>query len=165
MAALHSFWYPVALAEFRQSTASAEGGAPLSPFIQAAMVSLRALPIFVRGLVAAKQASGDAEKSITELQAIAQRHNGAQEQALAQALKLLEIQRLELVAISSASKDRLDAAIEAMQKATALAELAAGGRRRDSRRHLSPRCRPRDGAGDGRNVRRTVAADRMLPAG
>jgi len=103
-------------------TASAEGRAPPSPFIQAALVSLQALPIFVRGLVAAKQASGDAEKSMAELQAIAQRHNGAQEGALGPALKLLKIQRLELSAVSSASKDRLNAAIEAMQKATVLAD-------------------------------------------
>lgn len=103
-------------------TASAEGGAPPSPFIQAAMVSLRALPVFVRGLAAAHQGTADAQKSVAELQAIAQPHGGVHEGTLGQALKRLEIQTLEVSAAGSAAKGELDAAIEAMQKATAVAD-------------------------------------------
>jgi len=102
-------------------TASAEGGAPPSPFIQAAMVSLRALPVFVRGLAAAHQGTADAQKSVAELQAIAQPHGDADEGALGQALKRLEIQTLEVSAVGSVAKGELDAAIEAMQNATAVA--------------------------------------------
>ena len=102
-------------------TASAEGGAPPSPFIQAAMVSLRALPVFVRGLAAVHQGTADAQKSVAELQAIAQPHGDAHEGALGQALKRLEIQILEVSAVGSAAKDDLDAAIGAIQKATAVA--------------------------------------------
>ncbi len=102
-------------------TASADGGAPPSPFIQAAMVSLRALPVFVRGLAAAHQGTADAQKSVAELQAIAQAHGGTHEGALGQALKRLEIQILEVSAVGSAAKGELDAAIEGMQKATAVA--------------------------------------------
>ncbi len=102
-------------------TASAEGGAPPSPFIQAAMVSLRALPVFVRGLAAIHQRTADAQKSVAELRAIARPHGGAHEGALGPALKRLEIQALEVSAVGSAAKGDLDAAIEAMQKATAVA--------------------------------------------
>ncbi|CAN5906519.1 hypothetical protein BH20PSE1_BH20PSE1_25300 [soil metagenome] len=102
-------------------TASAEGEAPPSPFIQAAMVSLRALPVFVRGLAAAHQGTADAEKNVAELQAITQPDGDAHEGALGQALKRLEIQTLEVSAVGSVAKGELDAAIEAMQKATAVA--------------------------------------------
>ena len=106
-------------------TASAEGEAPSSPFIQAAMVSLRALPVFVRGLAAAHQGTADAQKNVAELQAIAQPHGDAHEGALGQALKRLEIQTLEVSAVGSVAKGELDAAIKAMQKATAVANSLA----------------------------------------
>ena len=105
-------------------TASAEGEAPPSPFIQAAMVSLRALPVFVRGLAAAYQGTADAQKNVAELQAIAQPHGDAHEGALGQALKRLEIQTRGERGRQRCQGD-FDAAIKAMQKATAVANSLA----------------------------------------
>jgi tetratricopeptide (TPR) repeat protein len=85
-------------------------------------MSLQTLPLFVRGLAAAEQGSVDASQSIAQLQAIAQQYSGNQEPALAQALKRLEIQRLEIAAASSAAKGDFNKAIEAMRQATALEE-------------------------------------------
>ncbi|MBE9166328.1 hypothetical protein IQ238_01850 [Pleurocapsales cyanobacterium LEGE 06147] len=95
---------------------------PQSTAIQAALVSLQTLPAFVRGLAAAMQGSADANQSIAQLQTIAQQYSGKQEPALAQALKKLEIQSLEVAASSSASKGDFNKAIETMKEATALEE-------------------------------------------
>ncbi|WP_197036087.1 hypothetical protein [Fischerella sp. PCC 9605] len=93
---------------------------PENGAIQADLMSLQTLPIFVRGLAAAKQGSAADDKSIAELQTIAKQYSGTQEPALAQALKRLEIQRLEIAAAKSASKDDFNQAIATMKQATAL---------------------------------------------
>jgi hypothetical protein len=93
---------------------------PQNAAIQAALMSLQTLPTFVRGLGAAQQGSAAADNSIAELQTIAKQYSGIQEPALAQALKRLEIQRLEIAAASSAAKGDFNQAIETMKQATAL---------------------------------------------
>jgi tetratricopeptide (TPR) repeat protein len=102
------------------ATGQAQPQQPQNAAIQAALVSLQTLPKFVRGLAAAQQGSADADQSIAQLQAIAQQYSGTQEPALAQALKRLEIQRLEIAAANSAAKGDFKGAIATMKQATAL---------------------------------------------
>lgn len=103
-----------------EASGSAQSPQPQNAAIQAALMSLQTLPTFVQGLGAAKQGSAAANRSIAELQTIAKQYSGTQEPALAQALKRLEIQRLEIAAASSAANGNFNQAIETMKQATAL---------------------------------------------
>jgi hypothetical protein len=82
---------------------------------------IQALGIFTRGLAAAQQSSPDAQKSIKELQALAQQAGKAPLPGIGVPLsRVLEMQRLEIVARSNAAKGNMDEAIKNMEKATAL---------------------------------------------
>jgi tetratricopeptide (TPR) repeat protein len=90
------------------------------PF-QALAKYVQALAIFTPGFSAAKQGSPDAQKGITELQAMRKQAGKEAVPALGMTLSdLLEIQRLEVAAAASAAKGDLAEAIKTMQKATAV---------------------------------------------
>jgi tetratricopeptide (TPR) repeat protein len=77
------------------------------------------IPIFIRGMAAAKAGSPDAEKSIAELQSLRKQMTDRGE---AYATKAVEIRELEIAATAAASKGKYDEAIQLMQKATAIEE-------------------------------------------
>lgn len=77
------------------------------------------LPIFMRGLVAAKTMSQDAAKSIAELQAIRKQLSEAGD---AYAAKSAEIMELEIGAAAAAAKSNYTEAIDLMKRATAIEE-------------------------------------------
>lgn len=92
---------------------------------------VQALWIFTRGMAAAQKNSPDARKSVGALQAMAQgAHSGTGTGTGTGDLpgiglplsKILEIQRLEIEAVASASKGKLDEAVRSMKKATAVEE-------------------------------------------
>lgn len=90
---------------------------------QALAKYVQALWIFTRGMAAAQKDSPDAQKSIDELQAMEQRAGTGELPGVGLPLsKVLEIQRLEIAAVASASKGKLDEAIKSMEKATAVEE-------------------------------------------
>ena len=77
------------------------------------------LPIFMRGLAAAKTTSQDAAKSIAELQAIRKQLS---ESGDAYAAKSAEIMELEIGAAAAAAKANYTEAIDLMKRATAIEE-------------------------------------------
>ncbi len=77
------------------------------------------LPIFMRGLAAAKNTSPDAAKSVAELQAIRKQLSDGGD---AYAAKSAEIMELEIGAASAAAKSNYSEAIELMKRATAIEE-------------------------------------------
>lgn len=86
---------------------------------------VESLWIYTRGMAAAKMNSPDARKHIEALQAMAQRADKEDLPGIGLPLpKVSEIQRLEIVAVASASKDRLDEAIKRMEKAAAIEDSA-----------------------------------------
>jgi tetratricopeptide (TPR) repeat protein len=76
------------------------------------------LPVFVRGMAAAKAGSPDAEKAIAELQATRKQMTGS-ENYLA---KAVEIRELEIAATAALSKEKYDEAVELMKRATSIEE-------------------------------------------
>jgi tetratricopeptide (TPR) repeat protein len=76
------------------------------------------LPVFVRGMAAAKAGSPDAEKAVAELQAMRKQMTGS-ENYLA---KAVEIRELEIAATAASSKEKYDEAIELMKRATSIEE-------------------------------------------
>src|SRR6185503_7176276 len=76
------------------------------------------LPIFVRGMAAAKAGSPDAEKAIAELQAMRKQMTGS----ISYLAKAVEIRELEIAATAASSKEKYDEAVELMKRATALEE-------------------------------------------
>jgi len=76
------------------------------------------LPIFVRGMAAAKAGSPDAEKAIAELQAMRKQMPASE----AYAAKGVEIREIEIAATVALSKEKYDEAIEMMKRATAIEE-------------------------------------------
>ncbi len=76
------------------------------------------LPIFVRGMAAAKAGSPDAEKAIAELQAMRKQMPASE----AYAAKSVEIREIEIAATIALSKEKYDEAIEMMKRATAIEE-------------------------------------------
>ncbi len=76
------------------------------------------LPIFVRGMAAAKAGSPDAEKAIAELQAMRKQMTGS----ISYMAKAVEIRELEIAATLAVSKEKYDEAVELMKRATALEE-------------------------------------------
>jgi len=90
---------------------------------QALAKYVQSLWIFTRGMAAAQRNSPDTQKSIEALQAMAQQASPEELPGVGLSLsKALEIQRLEIAAIASASKGRLDEAIKSMVQATAMEE-------------------------------------------
>ncbi|HYE34744.1 tetratricopeptide repeat protein [Methylocaldum sp.] len=88
---------------------------------QAPAQYVQALWIFTRGMAAAQKNSPDAQKSIDALQALEQRAGTGELPGVDFPLsKILEIQRLEIAAVTSASKGNLDEAIKSMKQASAL---------------------------------------------
>jgi tetratricopeptide (TPR) repeat protein len=86
---------------------------------------VESLWIYTRGMAAAKMNSPDARKHIEALQAMAQRADKEDLPGIGLPLpKVSEIQRLEIAAVASASKDRLDEAIKRMEKAAAIEDSA-----------------------------------------
>ncbi len=83
----------------------------------------RTLPILIRGLAEAMRPSGDAQKSIAELEAIDKQ--GGTGAYRARMLTMLEIGELEIKAVQSAARKDFDKAIEMMKRATALEESMA----------------------------------------
>ncbi|SCY28731.1 Tetratricopeptide repeat-containing protein [Nitrosospira sp. Nl5] len=86
---------------------------------------VQSLWIFTRGMAAAHKNLPDAQKSIDALQAMAQGTGPGTGDLPGIGLplsKILEIQRLEVGAVASASKGKLDEAIRSMKKATAAEE-------------------------------------------
>lgn len=77
------------------------------------------LPVFIRGMAAAKAGTPDAEKSIAELQAIRKQMIDRGE---AYPAKAVEIRELEIAATAAAAKGKNDEAIQMMQRATAIEE-------------------------------------------
>jgi hypothetical protein len=78
-----------------------------------------ALPVFIRGLAAAKTGSPEAEKAVQQLQSIRkQMADGGN----AYAAKSAEIMELEVAAVLASSKNKNDEAIEMMKRATAIEE-------------------------------------------
>ncbi len=77
------------------------------------------LPIFMRGLAAAKTSSQDAAKSLAELQAIRKQLS---EGGDAYAAKSAEIMELEIGAAAAAAKSNYSEAIDLMKRATAIEE-------------------------------------------
>ena len=110
---------------FSSAAPAGEGGAHAAHNAgPPAQVSMRArrnrsLPIFIRGMVAAKAGSPDADKSITELQAMRKQMTESGEAYVA---KAVEIRELEIAAVAAASKGKYDEAIQTMQRATAIEE-------------------------------------------
>ncbi|MGA9773491.1 MAG: hypothetical protein WBV94_30955 [Blastocatellia bacterium] len=76
------------------------------------------LPVFVRGMAAAKAGSPDAEKAIAELQAMRKQMPASE----AYAAKGVEIRELEIAATVALAKEKYDEAGELMKRATALEE-------------------------------------------
>ncbi|HKP86545.1 MAG TPA: hypothetical protein VJZ26_10635 [Blastocatellia bacterium] len=76
------------------------------------------IPVFIRGLAAAKAGSAEAEKAIAELQEARKQMTGS----TAYLAKSVEIRELEVAALLAASRDKNDEAIELMKRATALEE-------------------------------------------
>jgi tetratricopeptide (TPR) repeat protein len=88
---------------------------------QAPAQYVQALWIFTRGIAAAQKNSLDAQKSIEALQALEQRASTEELPGVGlPLLKVLEIQRLEIAAVTSASKGKLGEAIKSMEQATAV---------------------------------------------
>jgi tetratricopeptide (TPR) repeat protein len=79
----------------------------------------QSIPIFMRGMAAAKAGTPEAEKSIAELQALRKQMTDKGE---AYATKAVEIRELEIAATAAASKGKYDEAIQMMQRATAIEE-------------------------------------------
>ncbi|HEX8087826.1 MAG TPA: hypothetical protein VF762_03175, partial [Blastocatellia bacterium] len=110
---------------FSNAEATDEGGAHAShnagPPAQMSARGRRnlSLPIFVRGMAAAKAGTPDAEKSISELQMMRKQMTDRGE---AYAAKAVEIRQLEIEAAAAASKAKYDEAIQMMQRATAIEE-------------------------------------------
>ena len=77
------------------------------------------LPIFMRGLAAAKTTSPDAAKSIAELQSIRKQLSDGGD---AYAAKSAEIMELEIGAAAAAAKSNYSEAIDLMKRATAIEE-------------------------------------------
>lgn len=93
------------------------------PF-QAAAEYVQALWIFSRGMAAAKENSPDARKSIDKLKAMEQRAGTGDLIGIGLPLPMvLKIQKLEIAAVASASKGKLDEATKSMEKATATEEI------------------------------------------
>ncbi|HVG22506.1 MAG TPA: hypothetical protein VNI02_25930 [Blastocatellia bacterium] len=89
-----------------------------------AQMSMRArrnqsLPIFARGMAAAKAGAPDADKSVAELQALRKQMT---EGGDAYAAKAVEIRELEVAAVAAASRGKHAEAIQMMQRATAIEE-------------------------------------------
>lgn len=97
----------------------AVGGSP-GPY-QGLARYVKTLWIFTRGMAAAQKGAPEAQKSIDALQAMEQ-HAGKEDlPSIGLPLaKILEIQRLEIAAVASASKSKLDEAIKNMEQATAV---------------------------------------------
>jgi tetratricopeptide (TPR) repeat protein len=110
---------------FSRAEAADEGGAHAAhnaaPPAQMSTRGRRnqSLPIFIRGMAAAKAGTPDAEKSIAELQALRKQMTDRGE---AYATKAVEIRELEIAAAAAASKGKYDEAIQMMQRATAIEE-------------------------------------------
>jgi tetratricopeptide (TPR) repeat protein len=110
---------------FSRAEAADEGGAHAAhnagPPAQMAARGRRnlSLPIFVRGMAAAKAGTPDAEKSVNELQVMRKQMTDRGE---AYAAKAVEIRELEVAATAAASKAKYDEAIQMMQRATAIEE-------------------------------------------
>ncbi len=82
-----------------------------------------ALGIFTRGLAAAHEGLPGAQKSIDDLQAMEEQVGKETLPSVGVSLsKVLEIQRLEIAAVSNAAKGKMDESIKNMEKATALEE-------------------------------------------
>ncbi|MGH8762513.1 MAG: hypothetical protein ACREUR_04695 [Nitrosospira sp.] len=82
---------------------------------------IKALWIFTRGMAAAQKGAPDAQKSVDALQAMEQRAGTGDLPSIGLPLaKMLEIQRLEIAAVASVSKGKLDEAIKSMEQATAV---------------------------------------------
>jgi tetratricopeptide (TPR) repeat protein len=77
-----------------------------------------ALPVFVRGMAAAKAGSPDAQKAIAELQAMRKQ----MPDSINYLAKAVEIRELEIAATAAASKEKYDEAVELMKRATAIEE-------------------------------------------
>ncbi len=106
----------------QKNTGLRSAAAKPGPF-QALAKYVQALAIFAPGFSAAKQGSPDAQKSITELQAMREQAGKEVVPILGMSLSnLLQIQRLEIAAAASAAKDAFAEAIKTMQKATAVEE-------------------------------------------
>jgi tetratricopeptide (TPR) repeat protein len=76
----------------------------------------QSLPIFIRGLAAAKAGSPDAARSIAELESLRKQHSDAGE---TYAARSTEIMKLEVAACDAAAKSNYNEAIELMKRATA----------------------------------------------
>ncbi len=84
---------------------------------------IQALGIFTRGLAAAQKGSSDAQKGIDELQALVQQAGKEPLPGVGVPLsQVLEIQTLEMDAVSNAAKDNMDESIKNMEKAITLEE-------------------------------------------
>lgn len=76
------------------------------------------LPIFVRGMAAAKAGSPDAEKAVAELQAMRKQMTGSE----AYQAKSVEFGELEIAAAVALSHEKYEEAIDIMKRATAIEE-------------------------------------------
>ncbi|QBQ54759.1 tetratricopeptide repeat protein [Nitrosococcus wardiae] len=90
--------------------------------IQTNLAIVQTPAIFARALAAAVKNSPQAQKSITELQAIREKALGAPEPFIAEIGGMTEVQEWEIEAITAAAKNDFDKAMGMMQKATALEE-------------------------------------------
>ena len=79
----------------------------------------QSLPVFIRGLAAAKRGSAEADKAIEEMRAIRKRLADSGD---AYRAKIMEIRELEVAATAAAAKSNYNEAIETMKRATALEE-------------------------------------------
>lgn len=77
------------------------------------------LPIFMRGLAAAKAASSDVDKSVAQLQSIRKQLSDGGD---AYAAKSAEIMELEIGAATAAAKSNYSEAVDMMKRATAIEE-------------------------------------------
>ena len=76
------------------------------------------LPVFVRGMAAAKAGSPDAQKAIAELQEMRKQMTDS----INYLAKAVEIRELEIAATAASSKEKYDEAVELMKRATAIEE-------------------------------------------
>jgi len=107
-------------APLQENTALRAAAEKPGPF-QALAKYVQALVIFTPGFSAGKRGSPDAQKGITELQAMREHAGKEVVPNLGMSLSsLLEIQRLEIAATASAAKGDLSEAITALQEATAV---------------------------------------------
>lgn len=105
---------PASTASSSMTTSSASNDGPIT--VRASNRN-QTLPLFIRGMAGAVSGSGEVEKSLAGLRAMARGEGSAK--------RVLEIRELEIAALAASVKQDHDKAIELMKQATVLEEAMA----------------------------------------